>query len=96
MVEYRLAKARVAGSNPVSCLERSPENLLKSRLSDFFGFMVKQKVIKIVIKTFVLKYKRKERLVCMIKKNCEYELVLIACRAVIFLHFFSAHSIIVK
>ena len=81
---------------PSTPCKRSLKNPLKSRVFGLFDFTVKQKVIKIVIKTFVLKYKRKERLVCMIKKNCEYELVLIACRAVIFLHFFSAHSIIVK
>ena len=36
MVEYRLAKARVAGSNPVSCSSRMKRKTLKIRLSAIF------------------------------------------------------------
>ena len=36
MVEYRLAKARVAGSNPVSCFFYCLGNLVNTRLPRFF------------------------------------------------------------
>ena len=37
VVEYRLAKARVAGSNPVSRLEKNWEVLKKQGLPNFFA-----------------------------------------------------------
>ena len=39
MVEYRLAKARVAGSNPVSCSFRCRGNVAKSAFPFFFVFV---------------------------------------------------------
>lgn len=53
---------------PSTPCKRSLKNPLKSRVFGLFDFTVKQKVIKIVIKTFVLKYKNKYGVAHLVNK----------------------------